>query len=264
MTDNTPVPRAAQPGRVRRPAVGCTRRPADRRGRSAGEGVDAQSVALVAVFTALLVAAAVVPGIPVGGFGVPITLQTLAVMLTGLVLGPLRGGLAVLLYLLLGFVGLPVFSRGQSGLQVLSGPTAGYLVSFVVAAARRRARGARRRPAHQPGPLGAPAARRVVRHDRRRRPRARRRSGSWSTSGCRSRPRSAPTCPSCPGDLVKDVVAVVAAVAVHRAFPDVLVRPGRRDPCVTEVRLDGATVTVPVDGSAGSGRAPSSAPSTSS
>ncbi|NUO36071.1 MAG: biotin transporter BioY, partial [Dermatophilaceae bacterium] len=96
--------------------------------------VDAQSVALVAVFTALLVAAAVVPGIPVGGFGVPLTLQTLAVVLTGLVLGPARGALAVALYLLLGFVGLPIFSRGQSGLQVLSGPTAGYLVSFLLAA----------------------------------------------------------------------------------------------------------------------------------
>ena len=102
--------------------------------RTGGRGLDPQSVGLVAVFTALLVAAAVVPGIPVGPLGVPITLQTLAVMLTGLVLGPGRATAAVLLYLLIGFVGLPVFSRGQSGLQVLAGPTAGYLVSFAVAA----------------------------------------------------------------------------------------------------------------------------------
>jgi biotin transport system substrate-specific component len=100
----------------------------------AARSIDPRSVALVAVLTALLVAAAVVPGIPVGGFGVPITVQTLAVLLTGLVLGPVRGGLAVFLYLVLGFVGLPVFSGGASGLQVLAGPTAGYLLSFVPAA----------------------------------------------------------------------------------------------------------------------------------
>ena len=190
-------------------------------------GVDAQSVALVAVFTALLVAAAVVPGIPVGGFGVPITLQTLAIMLTGLVLGPVRGGLAVLVYLLLGFVGLPVFSQGRSGLQVLSGPTAGYLVSFVFAAL-----------------VAGLAARLVVRRTRR---------ALWApllvvasfvvsvavvhTLGVLGLmvnvrlPLAAAVSadlPFLPGDLVKDVVAVLAAVAVHRAFPDVLVRPRHR------------------------------------
>ena len=220
MTDNTPVrrePRSATRGR-RRPRPHHRQASGEDAAPFGGRGVDAQSVALVAVFTALLVAAAVVPGIPVGGFGVPITLQTLAVMLTGLVLGPLRGGLAVLLYLLLGFVGLPVFSRGQSGLQVLSGPTAGYLVSFLVAAARRRARGAGGRPARQPVALGAPAARRLLRHDRRGRPRARRRGAhgqpqaaavgrdqrrpalparaTWSRTSSPSSPRSPCTAPS--------------------------------------------------------------------
>ncbi|MGO4598247.1 biotin transporter BioY [Terrabacter sp. 2RAF25] len=190
-------------------------------------GVDAQSVALVAVFTALLVAAAVVPGIPLGGFGVPITLQTLAVMLTGLVLGPGRGAVAVLLYLLLGFVGLPVFSRGQSGLQVLSGPTAGYLVSFVVAAA-----------------VVGLAAQVVVRRTRKALWMPLLVAASVATSivvvhvlgvvGLMVNLRL-PTAaaisadlPFLPGDLVKDVVAVLAAVAVHRAFPDVLVRPRHR------------------------------------
>ena len=191
-----------------------------------GRGVDAQSVALVAVFTALLVAAAVVPGIPVGGFGVPVTLQTLAVVLTGLVLGPGRGTLAVGLYLLLGFVGLPVFSRGQSGLQVLSGPTAGYLVSFVVAAL-----------------VVGLAARVVVRRTRRTLWVPLLVAASFVTSVAvvhvlgvvglmvnLKLPLSAAVTadlPFLPGDLVKDVVAVLAAVAVHRAFPDVLVRPRR-------------------------------------
>ena len=190
-------------------------------------GVDAQSVALVAVFTALLVAAAVVPGIPVGGFGVPLTLQTLAVVLTGLVLGPVRGAVAVALYLLLGFVGLPVFSRGQSGLQVLSGPTAGYLVSFVVAAL-----------------VVGLAARVVVRRTRRALWVPLLVAASFVTSlavvhvlgvvGLMVNlrlPLSAAVSadlPFLPGDLLKDVVAVLAAVAVHRAFPDVLVRPRHR------------------------------------
>jgi biotin transport system substrate-specific component len=190
-------------------------------------GVDAQAVSLVAVFTALLVAAAVVPGIPVGGLGVPITLQTLAVMLTGLVLGPVRAGLAVLLYLLLGFVGLPVFSRGQSGLQVLSGPTAGYLVSFLLAAL-----------------VVGLAARLVLRRTRRTLWVPLLVTASFVTTvavvhalgvvgmmvNLRLPLQAAITAdlPFLPGDLLKDVVAVVAAVAVHRAFPDVLVRPARR------------------------------------
>src|SRR6478609_3021949 len=186
-------------------------------------GVDAQAVSLVAVFTALLVAAAVVPGIPVGGLGVPITLQTLAVMLTGLVLGPVRAGLAVLLYLLLGFVGLPVFSRGQSGLQVLSGPTAGYLVSFLFAAlvvgvaARVVVRRTNRSLWVPVLLLAAFATTVAVVHA----------LGVVGLMVNLRLPLSAAISadlPFLPGDLVK---AVVAAVAVHRAFPDVLVRPRR-------------------------------------
>ena len=111
MTDDTQV----EPRSATRPAPVPS---AASRSESPRRGSDARSVALVAVFTALLVAAAVVPGIPVGGFGVPLTLQTLAVLLTGLVLGPARGTVAVLLYLVLGFVGLPVFSGGTSGLSI--------------------------------------------------------------------------------------------------------------------------------------------------
>ena len=190
-------------------------------------GVDAQSVALVAVFTALLVAAAVVPGIPVGGFGVPITLQTLAVMLTGLVLGPVRGGLAVLLYLVLGFVGLPVFSLGQSGLQVLSGPTGGYLVSFVVAAAvvGLAARTVVRRTSPRAWPalllVASVLTTVLVVH-------ALGVVGLMVTLKLPVAAAVGADLPFLPGDLLKDAVAVLGAVAVHRAFPDVLVRPGRR------------------------------------
>lgn len=66
---------------------------------------------------------------------VPITLQTLAVTLVGLLLGPVRGPLAVLLYLAIGATGLPVFAELSGGLSVLVGYTSGYLWSFPIAAA---------------------------------------------------------------------------------------------------------------------------------
>src|SRR2546428_8743494 len=82
---------------------------------------------------------------------VPFTLQVLGVLMAGAILGARRGLLSQLLYLLLGFVGLPVFAGFTGGPAVLVGPTAGYLWSFPLAAwlvglaadrTGRRARGA--------------------------------------------------------------------------------------------------------------------------
>ena len=100
---------------------------------------DATDLALIAVFAAIVAGSALIAAIPVGGLGVPITLQTLAVMLTGLALGPGRAFAAVGLYLLLGFAGLPIFSGGRSGLGVLAGPSAGYIFGFLLAATAVRA-----------------------------------------------------------------------------------------------------------------------------
>lgn len=91
-------------------------------------------LALIAAFAALTSVCAYVGAIPVGGAGVPITLQTFAIMLGGCVLGPVRGFLAAALYLLLGAIGLPVFAEHSSGLGVFTGASAGYLYSFPVAA----------------------------------------------------------------------------------------------------------------------------------
>jgi biotin transport system substrate-specific component len=91
-------------------------------------------IALIAVFAALLAVLAVVPGIPMPGSSMPITLQTLGVLLAGLVLGPWRGALSVLLYLLVGFAGLPIFAQGSGGLAVFSSMSIGYLLSFPIAA----------------------------------------------------------------------------------------------------------------------------------
>ena len=66
---------------------------------------------------------------------VPITGQTLGVLLIGALYGPWRGALCLLAYLGEGAAGLPVFAGGASGWAVLVGPTGGYLIAFPVAAA---------------------------------------------------------------------------------------------------------------------------------
>ena len=66
--------------------------------------------------------------------GVPMTLQTFAVTLAGIILGSKRGAISMLIYLLLGAVGLPVFSGFRGGLGMLVGPTGGFLISFPIMA----------------------------------------------------------------------------------------------------------------------------------
>lgn len=88
---------------------------------------------LALAVTALAVSARV--SVPVPGSPVPQSLQTLAVVLVGASLGSQRGGLAVALYLLVGALGMPVFADGVAGAAHLVGPTSGYLVGFVAAAA---------------------------------------------------------------------------------------------------------------------------------
>lgn len=176
-------------------------------------------IALVAIFAALIAAFSLTPAIPVG-VGVPITLQTLAVVLAGLVLGPWRGFLATLLYLAVGFAGLPVFAGGTAGLAVLGKPSVGYLLAFPLGAlvagglARLFAgwRGARQYLGlflaglagslviHAAGILGMMAVLRL------------------------SLPAAVlADLPYWPGDVAKMFAAAAVAVAVHRAFPALLV-----------------------------------------
>lgn len=89
------------------------------------------------VFAALFAAltAAVSPiKIPLGFTPVPITLQTLMVLLAGAMLGANLGALSQFLYVLVGALGLPVFAGGGSGFGALVGPTGGYLFGFIAAA----------------------------------------------------------------------------------------------------------------------------------
>ncbi|MEM7659168.1 MAG: biotin transporter BioY, partial [Bacteroidota bacterium] len=85
------------------------------------------------VILAILVCALVAPIGVFSGTEIPITLQTLILLSIGMILGAWRGGIAALLYLILGFVGLPVFAEGSSGIDKLWGPSGGFLISFVLA-----------------------------------------------------------------------------------------------------------------------------------
>lgn len=182
----------------------------------------ATDLGLIAVFAALVAASAIVPGIPVGALGVPITLVTLTVMLSGLVLGPGRGFAAVGLYVLLGLAGLPIFSGGRSGLGILATASAGYIIAFPLAAAAT-------------GYLSALIIRKTVRN----------RSlllfaaamvssivlihglgvlGMMVNGKLDFTKAFIADLAFYPGDILKNVLAVIIAVAIHKAFPDVLVR----------------------------------------
>ncbi|MGP1358277.1 biotin transporter BioY [Roseicyclus sp.] len=88
--------------------------------------------ALLVVGGSLLIALAAQVSIPF--WPVPMTLQTLAVLLVGFALGARLGAAAVLTYLAEGAMGLPVFSNGGAGIAYMMGPTAGFLLGFVAMA----------------------------------------------------------------------------------------------------------------------------------
>ena len=87
----------------------------------------------ISLFAALIAVLGLVPKIDLLA-GVPITAQSLGVMLCGTVLGAKRGALAVLLFLALLAVGLPLLSGGRGGLGVFASPSVGFLIGFPVAA----------------------------------------------------------------------------------------------------------------------------------
>ncbi|WP_201298234.1 biotin transporter BioY [Nocardia sp. CY41] len=96
--------------------------------------VSARDMAQIAVFAALIAALGLPGAITVGFSGVPITVQTLGVILAGAVLGARKGTAAVLVFLALTMIGLPLLSGGRTGLTALAGPSAGYLIGWVPAA----------------------------------------------------------------------------------------------------------------------------------
>ncbi len=92
-------------------------------------------IARISVFAALVAAFGLTPAVNLPGMPVPITAQTLAVMLAGLMLVPSEAFLAVGLFVALVAAGLPLLSGGRGGLSVFSSPSAGFVLGFPVAAA---------------------------------------------------------------------------------------------------------------------------------
>jgi biotin transport system substrate-specific component len=95
----------------------------------------ARDLAQIAIFAALIAALGLPGTITVGSTGVPITLQTLGIMLAGGILGARKGFLSVLVFLVLVSAGLPLLAGGRGGLGVWAGPSAGYLIGWLVGAA---------------------------------------------------------------------------------------------------------------------------------
>ncbi len=182
----------------------------------------ARDLALIASFAALTAVLAVAPPVSVPGNPVPITLQSLGVMLAGAVLGWKRGAAAIALMLLVGLLGVPVLPGGRPVLQALGGQTAGYLVGWIVGA----------------GVVGALVQLRLPRVP-----------PWWVALSCLvggivivylfgvpvAATRAQTPVPAMlaasaaflPGDVLKALVATVVASAVHRGVPD-LTAPLRR------------------------------------
>ncbi|HNQ01287.1 MAG TPA: biotin transporter BioY [Syntrophales bacterium] len=95
------------------------------------ESVSTRGMIYASLFGALTAIGALV-SIPLQP--VPVTLQTLFLYLAGSLLGGGLGALSQLIYIVLGVIGLPVFSGGKAGLGVFIGPTGGYLIGFVAGA----------------------------------------------------------------------------------------------------------------------------------
>ena len=92
-----------------------------------------KTIVLVSLFAALIAVLGLAPKVP-GPFGVPITAQSMGIMLCGTVLGAKRGALAVLLFIALTAIGLPLLSGGRGGLGVFAGPSSGFIIGFPLAA----------------------------------------------------------------------------------------------------------------------------------
>jgi len=94
----------------------------------------AGAMALATLLFAALTAVGAALSFPLPFSPVPVTLQTLAAVLAGAVLGPVWGPVSQILYVGAGIAGMPVFAGGAAGPGVLAGPTGGYLAGFVIGA----------------------------------------------------------------------------------------------------------------------------------
>lgn len=179
----------------------------------------ARDLAQIAIFAALIAALGLPGAITIGGLGVPITLQTLGVMLAGGILGARKGTLAVIVLLVLVTAGLPLLAGGRGGLGVWTGPTAGYLIGWVPAALLIGVLTARLLPGYPfwSGLLANLIGGVLVIH-------------VFGVAVLSLRVGLGPalangTLPYLPGDALKALVATVVIKQVHRAYPGLIPLP---------------------------------------
>lgn len=176
--------------------------------------VKAAALARIAVFAALIAALGLPGTLTPFGNAVPITAQTLGVMLAGALLGAWRGAAACVVFLILVAAGLPLLAGGRGGLGVFTGPSAGYLIGWPIGAFVIGLLTARMLPNYRLWlgivinivggilviyAIGVPVQAARV--------------GSGLLAVVQS------SVQFLPGDLVKVVVAAIVARQVHRAYP---------------------------------------------
>ena len=173
------------------------------------------NIALVTVFAGFIAASTLWGGVNLAG-GIPITLQTFAVLLAGAVLGPWRGVASVVIYLILGTAGLPIFANHTNGAVAWPSFSAGFLVGFIPAAfvTGWLVRGLRRRNMLSfSGAFGAAVMGGIVVLY----------PIGWGyfmwKSGSTFQQTLVFALPFVPGDIIKCVFVGVVSTAVHRAYP---------------------------------------------
>lgn len=194
----------------------------------------ARDLAQIAIFAALIAALGVPGSIPIGALPVPITLQTLAVMLAGAVLGARKGFFAVLLFCTLTAAGLPLLSGGRGGISwFTTAPSAGYLYGWMLGVAVIGYLTAKILPRYRLWlALPATALGGIV---------AIYALGVPVTALNTHTPLWAAVVDCLkflPGDLLKVVITVLVARQVHRAYPNLLTRPAARLAHADSARLE--------------------------
>jgi biotin transport system substrate-specific component len=197
-----------------------------------------RDLAQIAIFAALIAALGLPGALSLGAVAVPITFQTLGVMLAGAILGPRKGFFAVLLFLALAAAGLPLLSGGRGGLVwFTSSPAAGYPYGWLLGAAVIGYLTARLLPKYRLLPaLGATALGGIV---------AVYLIGIPVTAinlGIPLWVAGADSLKFLPFDVVKVIVTVLVAKGVHKAYPGLIPLRARRTSPVRE-----AAVAAPVE-----------------
>lgn len=180
-----------------------------------------RSLAQIATFAGIIAVLGLIPAIVPFGGAVPITAQSLGIMLAGAILGARRGSLAVIVFLALVALGLPLLAGGRGGLGVFAGPSVGYLVGYPIAA---YAIGAMTSTMGRPYRVAAGIGINIL-------------GGVlllnlFGVIGMMLRadlgfgPAFVAAAPFMPGDLAKAVICALVAKGVHAAYPGLI--PSRR------------------------------------